>query len=404
MFKVESKLFIDAVSFVSSVVMRSKTFSPVLQNIKFVLNEQGLHLETTNTDISCFYKIESSDLIKVSRHFATTVPALKLFDIVKKIGNGEKITCKFIKTGEREMFAIVGERSKFLLDCLPADLYPSQKNIDSGESFNLKASSLLNAINRVKFSVCTDEARFYINGILLDFTTDSSINVVSTDSHRLSIETIQCPASLGYSQVIIPRRSIAKVVDILSMAKEDDVSININKTKIRLSIKNCTISSSLIEGEFPQYQRVVPTNLTKSVKVSKQALQKAIDTASAIYSGSNYNVVKLSLANGSRLTVIASKNIKSSAQANADSLGMAKYDISCESDFSDEFSVSYNYSYVSEALASLDSDECYFKFSEASKPCLVVPCYPELKEDEKDEKKKAQQKNDYKFIIMPIRL
>jgi DNA polymerase III subunit beta len=401
MFKVDSKVFLEAVSFVASVVMRSKTFSPVLQNIKCTLNEKGLLLETTNTDISCFYRIEAQDLIKSIRYFSTTVPALKLFDIVKKIGSNEKITCKFLKNGERELFVIVGEKSKFLLDCLAADLYPSQRIQEANDGFNIKGSDLLGGINRVKFSVCTDEARFYINGILLDFINDSKINIVSTDSHRLSIESINCPSSLTYGQVIIPRRSVPKVIDILSIAKDEDVNIVINKTKIKISYKNCSVSSSLIEGEFPQYQRVVPTNLTKSIKIEKSALQKAIDTAAAIYSGSNYNVVKLNFSASSKLTVVASKNIKTTGSTNADNVGIAKYDMSCDCDFSDEFAVSYNYSYISDAIASLDTKYCTFNFSEASKPCLVLPFYEE-QFNEKDAKQ--EEKKDYKFIIMPIRL
>ena len=403
MFKVENDILTKAVSFVSTIVAKTQVISPVLQNIKLTFDDKdGLKFETTNTDISCFYTIERSLVETKTKGFVTTVPALKLNDILKKIGS-EKLSCKFIKTNEKEVFVIKTAKSKFLLDCLPSATYPSQRVLDYANNFTIKASDLLNAINRVKFSVCTDEARFYINGILLDTNGkdtegNSSLNIVSTDSHRLSVQSIPMSLNIEASQVIIPKRSIQKVIDILSIAKDNDVLIEINKTKLKITFNGCSVSSNLIEGEFPQYQRVIPQNCNLKTKILKSELQKAINNVSAIFSGSAYNVVKLNFSSKNILEVEASRSTKNLGS----DIGIAKYKMECECSFDNEFSVSYNYSYITDCLNAIDSKKCEFSFSESSKPCLVKPVSDNSEETKESSSK--EQSVDYKFVIMPIRV
>ena len=404
MFKIESDILTKAVSFVSGIVSKSQaSVSPVLQNVKFTFDESGLKLETTNTDISCVYTIDQSAIETKSKSFSTTVPALKLNDILKKLGN-EKLSCKFLKTSDKEVFVIKTGKFKSLLDCLPSNIYPSSRNLEYTNTFNIKASNILNAINRVKFSVCTDEARFYINGILLDMAgkntnNENSINIVSTDSHRLSIQSINFSQNCEIPQIIIPRRSIQKIVDLLLIAKDEDVAVNINKTKIKISFGGCSVSSNLIEGEFPQYQRVIPQNPTGYAIVSKTELLKAINTVSAMFSGTAYNVVKLTFIENN-LTVEASRSTKNLGS----DIGIGKYIISCESSFNEPFVISYNYSYINDCLNAFSSPKCKINFTEASKPCLITPIYESIDEDKKDENEQKDENTDYKFVIMPIRL
>jgi|GEM_PF-3363779 len=406
MFKVESDILKQAVGFVAGIVLKGKDASPVLQNTKITFDSNGLRFETTNTDISCLYTVQRSFVDSKSASFSTTVPALKFNDILKKIGN-EKISCKFLRSSDKEVFVLKTAKSKFLLDCLPSNIYPSSRNLEYSSNFSIKASDLLDAINRVKFSVCTDEARFYINGILLDMSGKNTLgqdalNIVSTDSHRLSIQSVISNVLKGeISQIILPRRSIQKVVDILALAREEEIFIEINKTKIRFSFGGCSVSSNLIEGEFPQYQRVIPQNTSSHAIIEKSELQKAVNSVSAIFSGSAYNVVKLKFVN-STLVVEASRSNKNLGS----DIGIAKYDMSCESNFAEPFVVSYNFSYLMECLSAVDSKYCKFNFTEPTKPCLVTPDYslqaePQPKESED---KKQTTHSDYKFVIMPIRV
>jgi DNA polymerase-3 subunit beta len=404
MFKIEGHILNKAVAFVSGIVSKTQVVSPVLQNIKLTFDSSGLKLETTNTDIFCLQTIDASLIQSKSTPFTTTVPAIKLNEILKKTSQ-ESLSCKFLKTKDKEVFVVKGSKSKFLLDCIPASSYPSPRNLEYLTSFSIKASTFLSAIKRVEFSVCTDEARFYINGILFDLAGKNSLdakslNIVSTDSHRLSIQSLDFESQGDIQQIILPRRSIQKVVDILTMAKEDDIFIEINKTKIKFSFGGCSVVSNLIEGEFPNYQRVVPQNSSFEVTVYKSELQKAINSVSAIFSGSAYNIVKLNFLNNN-LEIEANRNVKNLGS----DIGMAKYNMQCESNFNELFSVSYNYSYLNDCLNAIESEKCKILFTESTKPCLILPVYETKVASESGSKTdvKEKQPSDYKFIIMPIR-
>jgi DNA polymerase-3 subunit beta len=391
MFKIEGHVLNKAVAFVSGIVSKTQSASPVLQNIKLTFDSSGLKLETTNTDIFCLQTIDASLIQSKSAPFTTTVPAIKLNEILKKTSQ-ESLSCKFLKTKDKEVFVVKASKSKFLLDCIPASSYPSPRNLEYLTSFSIKASIILGAIKRVEFSVCTDEARFYINGILFDLDGKNaqdkkSFNIVSTDSHRLSIQSLDFDSSGDIQQIILPRRSIQKVVDILTMAKDEKILVEINKTKIKFSFGGCSVVSNLIEGEFPNYQRVIPQNSNFEVTLYKSELQKAINNVSAIFSGSAYNIVKLNFLQNT-LEIEANRSVKNLGS----DIGMAKYNMQCESSSQDLFTTSYNYRYLVDTLNAIDSEKCRILFTESTRPSMFLPVY-----DSKDTKQ------DYKIIVMPIR-
>jgi DNA polymerase-3 subunit beta len=409
MFKIKSKLFFDGVAFVASAV--AKNGNPILQNIKITLNENGLSLNGQNSHFNCNYNINIVDIDKVGKYFSTTVPAIKLLDILKKTNN-DVITCKFITKGDSEFLAVFTQNSKFLLHCLDVNSYPTSKKSFTDDGFTLKANDILQAIKQVEHAICTDEARFYINGILLDFSTDNKITIVATDSHRLAIANIERNTNNTLQNIIIPRQSITKIKELLSIAKDDNVTININKTKIQIEYQNCNIISGLIEGEFPPYKRVIPQNFINTIQINKNDLQKAIDTVSSIYSGSNYNVIRMQIVNQNKITVIADKKIIPNSNI-ADNVGIAKHDITCQTNIENGVILNYNFKYITDVLSSLNSPDCLIKITEPTKPCVITSFDKNTNENEEEVEKKEDVKENEEeddaldstlFIVMPIKV
>jgi DNA polymerase-3 subunit beta len=395
MLKTVNKNLAEGVSFVSGIVAKSKNTSPVFANIKILVDQDGsLVLETCNNDLSCIYRVDAK-FIKSTKQFTTTVPAYKLLDILKKLQSDSDVSCKFVKTSKSEVLAIVAAGSKFLLNCTPANLFPSYKSVDFASRFDVDVDGLLAAIDQVKFSVCNDESRFYINGVLIHsgiIDGKNYLNVVSTDSHRLSISRFKIPDDMIVPKSIIPKRAIQKVLDILSLLRGKKVSILLSKTKIRFESEMYSVSSNLIDGEFPQYEKVVPSDVSKTAKVKTANLIKALERTVTIYSGTNINVVKMIFTHN-KLTIVASKDKISTAGSDAkggDGIGIAKTELQCETNFDSEFVTCYNYSYILEILANVGGDDCVFYFSESNRPCLIKP--------DKAEAEKSL------FVAMPIRI
>ena len=280
-----------ALAALSRVVERRNTI-PVLSNILLRAEGPSLTLRATDLDIEA----QSALAAEVAAPGAITVPAHTLADIVRKLPAGAQITLE--QDAKATSLTAKAGRSRFVMHTLPESDFP---DITAGElphRFVMPAKTVVDLIDKVSFAISSEETRYYLNGIYLHvIPTDGGtglLRAVATDGHRLSRLELPAPeGSVGMPGVIVPRKA---VTEIARMAKEaeGDLTIELSQTKIRVTSSETTLTSKLIDGTFPDYQRVIPQGNDKLVTLAAEDFAKAIDRVATI-SSERGRAVKLSL-------------------------------------------------------------------------------------------------------------
>jgi DNA polymerase-3 subunit beta len=279
-----------ALAALSRMVERRNTI-PVLSNILLRADGPSLTLRATDLDIEA----QSALPAEVATPGAITVPAHTLADIVRKLPAGAQITLE--QDAKATSLTARAGRSRFVMHTLPESDFP---DITAGElphRFAIPAKTMVDLIAKVSFAISSEETRYYLNGIYLhvaEIEGSPRMRAVATDGHRLSRLELPAPeGSVGMPGVIIPTKA---VTEIARMAKdaEGDLTIELSTTKIRVTSAETTLTSKLIDGTFPDYERVIPRGNDKLVTLAAEDFAKAIDRVATI-SSERGRAVKLSL-------------------------------------------------------------------------------------------------------------
>lgn len=276
--KVERETLLKALAHMQSVVERRNTI-PILSNVLISADTQGILLSTTDMDIELVEQIEA----KVDVVGATTVSALMLYDIVRKLPEGSDV--EIDNTDNDGRLTVKSGRSKFNVATLPIEDFPSSSQSSYSHSFAIESSELKRLIDRARFAISTEETRYYLNGIFFHAADNKGVKVlraVSTDGHRLARIEVPLPEGAGdMPGIIIPRKAVLearKLIDEYPGA----VSIALSETRIRFTFDSVVLSSKLIDGTFPDYQRVIPEGNDKHLEVDTKSLAQAADRVSTI--------------------------------------------------------------------------------------------------------------------------
>jgi DNA polymerase-3 subunit beta len=284
---------LKALGHVQSVVERRNTI-PILSNVKLEADEAQLRLNATDMDLEVIDAVAAD----VAAAGATTVPAHTFYDIVRKLPEGAQVRLQTEDGGERLVLSC--GRSRFTLACLPVQDFPLMSSDDLAIRFKVAAGEFRSLIDRTRFAISTEETRYYLNGIFLHAATHDGVRVlraVATDGHRLASVELPLPDSAeGMPGVIVPRKTVAEVRKLIEDA-DDDVEVTLSETKIRASIGQATLTSKLIDGTFPDYERVIPSHNDKQLDVDCRQFAAAVDRVSAI-SSDRARAVKLKLTDG----------------------------------------------------------------------------------------------------------
>lgn len=304
---IERAELLKSLGHVQSVVERRNTI-PILSNVKIEATDGKLTLNATDMDLD----MVDSVVADVQTPGATTVPAHTLYDIVRKLPEGSQV--QITASGDGQMQLSAG-RSRFTLSCLPTDEFPVLSGGDLPYNFSITAAELRALIDRTKFAISTEETRYYLNGIYLHRAERDGVAVlraVATDGHRLA--SVEGPMPAGVDDmpgVIVPRKTVAELRKLIDESG-DEVRISMSENKIRFAFDNAVLTSKLIDGTFPDYQRVIPTGNDKDMQVNCRQFANAVDRVSAI-SSEKSRAIKLSLSNG-LLTLSASSPEHGSAE------------------------------------------------------------------------------------------
>lgn len=351
----ERNKLLKSLGHVHRVVERRNTY-PILANVLLRAGEDGLDLRATDLDIEVTETVPAM----VQTKGATTVPAHTLYEIVRKLADGSEVQ---LETDGADQMAIISGRSRFHLSCLNPDGFPDLKAETFSHSFTMPAAALAELIERTQFAISSEETRYYLNGIFFHTLEEKKgeplIRAVATDGHRLArAETAAPEGAMGMPGIIVPRKTVAEVQKLLDGA-EDEIIVDLSDTKIRFSVGGVVLLSKLIEGTFPDYERVIPKNNDKRMVVDKQSFAAAVDRVSTIASERGGKAVKFSAGNGLLdLSVI-----------NPDH-GTANEELAVEFD-TDSFEIGFNARYLLDLIGQVRTDNAIFWFDESGSPTLV---------------------------------
>jgi DNA polymerase-3 subunit beta len=351
---IERSAFLHALTHVQSVVERRNTI-PILSNILIQAGKGALRLTATDLDV----EVVETAVADISRDGATTAPAHILHDIVRKIPDGSQLE---IEQGPDEgRLSVLAGRSRFSLQALPPQDFPDLTAGDLGHSFTMPAGELKKLIEKTRFAISTEETRYYLNGIYLHEVTSAStpfIRAVATDGHRLAQVQFQRPAEAkGMPGVIVPRKTVLELSKLVEDAA-GEVEIALSPSKIRFTLDGLVLTSKLIDGTFPDYERVIPRNNDKSLQVDTRLFTQAVDRVSTV-SSEKGRAVKL---NVTVERVILTVN-------NPDS-GSAEEEISA-SYSADPLDIGFNSRYLLDIVGQFKGDTANFEFSDAGSPTII---------------------------------
>lgn len=335
-----------------SIVERRNTI-PILLNVKLEAGDDRLGVCATDMDL----EITESAPARVAAAGALTVPAHTLYDIVRKLPEG--LPADLDGGGER--MTLRCGRSRFTLACLPVEDFPVMSAGTLPWQFGLAAKDLRALIERTRFAISTEETRYYLNGIYLHAVRQNGVDLlraVATDGHRLaSVQVPLPPGAAGMAGVIVPRKCVGELHKLLDDVN-DEVAVALSETKIRVQIGAATLTSKLIDGTFPDYERVIPTSNDRVLDVDRRSFAEAVDRVSAIASDRS-RAVKLSINDGT--LVLA---------ANSPEYGSASEEL--EVSYSGEgVEIGFNSRYLSDIVQQIEGDTARFLLADAASPTLI---------------------------------
>lgn len=342
-----------SLSHVQGVVERRNTI-PILSNVLLRTEDGALSFATTDMDI----EMNESVAANVSKSGATTVPAHTLYDIARKIPDG---VIDLELSGQT--LTVKAGRSTFKLGCLPTEDFPEMNaNDDYAHRFSIPVSDLKTLIDRTRFAISNEETRYYLNGIFVHAVEADGIEVlraVATDGHRLARFQMTLPQGAeGLKGIIIPKKAVNEIRKLIDEAAAD-IEVSISDTKMRFAFDHITLTTKLIDGTFPDYERVIPRGNNKILELNPAHFASAVDRVATIMSEKS-RAVKMTLKGK---TLILSANSPDSGSATEE----------IEVNFNaDSLEIGFNSSYLMDVAKQMESDGCRMTMSDQTSAPTII--------------------------------
>lgn len=286
-FQIGRNELLGALTGVIGVVERRQTL-PILSNVLMEVAEDRVHITATDLEI----EMKASARVQNLAPGRLTLPARKLYDITRGLPEGAELSID--TSGDKAV--IRSGRSRYSLACLSADEFASLEQQGDAQPFTLSSSALRRLIERTQFAMAQQDVRYYLNGTLLELRPNG-LRTVATDGHRLALAELE--ASLGVSEtvaVIVPRKAILELMRLLT-GQDVQVQVFLGGGQLRVDVGDLQLTTKLIDGRFPDYERVIPTNGDKRVTADRDLVRQAL-ARTAILSNEKFKGVRLSLDKG----------------------------------------------------------------------------------------------------------
>jgi DNA polymerase-3 subunit beta len=351
---VERGAFLKALSHVQSVVERRNTI-PILSNVMVEAAKGQVKLTATDLDIEIVEALPAD----VLRNGAATAPAHMLYDIVRKLPDGAQVQVELMP-GEAGRLQVSAGTVRFELACLPKEDFPQMAAGALPHRFKLAADDLKRLIDKTRFAISTEETRFYLNGIYVHAAKEetATLRAVATDGHRLARYELALPdGASDMPGVIVPRKTVAELRRLLDDC-DGAIEIALSDTKIQFAFGGIDLTSKLIDGTFPDYQRVIPSGNDKALSLEAKEFGLAVDRVSTI-SADKTRAVKLVIAKDKvTLTVVnpesgtATEELAANYSANPIEIG-------------------FNAKYVLDITGQIEGKSVRFLLSDAGSPTVI---------------------------------
>jgi DNA polymerase III subunit beta len=364
--KAPQQKLLEALQSVAGIVERRHTL-PILANV--LLKKTGEDIQFTTSDLEIQVRTQAT-LGGDAGNLSTTVGARKLIDILRSLPNDQLVTL----TAAANKLTLTGGKSRFTLQTLPADDFPLvNEAVDFGPAFSVPQKTLKTLINQVHFAMAVHDIRYYLNGILF-VAEGKQLTLVATDGHRLGLAQAQLETDIPKQEVILPRKT---VLELQRLLKDEDTPIEMRfaGNQAKFGFSGMEFVTKLVEGKFPDYNRVIPKNHKNSVTLGRATLLASLQRA-AILTSDKFKGVRVNIEPGTLR--IASSNAEQEE---------AKEEI--EIDYGgDTIEVGFNVTYLMDALSNISQDMVKIELQDGNASALIT----------------VPEQTGFKYVVMPMRI
>ncbi len=347
----------------------SKTTMPILEGILIQTNDNEIKLTTYDLELGIEYVMEC----EVKEQGSIVVNATMFTEIIRKLPDSEIN----ISVNDNNLLTIECEGALYKLATMNPEEFPELPKIEVENSISIEQSALKNMIRKTIFAVSTEENRPIFTGCLFEIK-DNKLNVVAIDGFRLALRTLNIPVQVNDFKAVIPAKTLNEVNKILTESFET-VKIGVSKNQAVFEMENCKVVTRILDGEFLNYETVIPKNWQTRIRVEKNNLQDSFERISLISSSTiekeKKYPVKVSVDIG-KLTILCTNQT-----------GDAKEEVFISTE-GQNLEAGFNPKYFLDSLKAIDEEEIYIEFGTNVSPCLI----------------KSVENNDYVYMILPIRL
>jgi len=367
--KIDRNVILKCLTHIQGVVEKKNTL-PILANVLIEAFDNKIQISATDLDIIITEKIDA----EVIKEGSTTTTAQVLYDLVRKLPAGSNI---HLNLQNDKRLKLISGKSDFNLTCLPASEFPILEDSIESDYLEIKSKHLSKLLNKTKFSISNDETRHYLNGIYLHTTEDDNpkLIAVATDGHRLSKTQIDLEGTKKFHPVILPKKTIFEIINIISEEPETLIKILSVRSKIKFIINNIILISKVIDGKFPDYERVIPSDTRKEVRAKVADFISAVDRIKSL-SLDRKGVIKINIENDKiRFFINDSSSGEGIEEINADYQG-------------ENIEIGFNSGYLMDIANCIQDENIILKPKDATSPIII--------KDQKD--------LDSTYVVMPMRV
>jgi len=351
---IDRATLLKSLSHVQSIVEKRNTI-PILSNVLLRTEGGKLHLTATDMDIDIIEAVEAN----VTEEGQCTAPAHTLYEIVRKLPDTATVELSF--TEQSAQLTVKAGRSNFTLATLPIADFPALNTQDFPHTFSMDSNDMRSLIDHTRFAISTEETRYYLNGIFFHAANNNDqpvLRAVATDGHRLARMEMDLPeGASGIPGIIAPRKTIGELRKLIDESS-DDIKVEASESRVRFTFGSIVLTSKLIDGTFPDYERVIPTNNNKFMEIDTTDLAKAVDRVATI-STERSRAVKLTFQN-KLLTLTASSPENGTAEEEIE----VQYD-------NEALEIGFNSRYLLDMTQQIKGNVIQLSMSDGASPTIV---------------------------------
>ena len=364
-FNINREVLLPALQHIVAVIEKRQTM-PILANVLLSLSQERLGLTGTDLEIQLVARLP----VETIQPGSIAVPARKLLDLCRLLPPKADLVFE----QHKEKIKLVSHKSRFMLNCLPADAYPDFAETKMEKTFSISAETMLNALAKTLFCMANQDVRYYLNGLLIHIS-NSKLKLVASDGHRLSIFETNLENPTGYEEkLILPRKGALELYRLLNNLNSA-ITIHFSNNNIKVKLDQLTFSAKLVDAKYPDFSKVFQQGFFQPISIPKQEFKDSL-TRAAVLANEKFKAVTLDFTEN--LLKITTQNPEHDEAEEEVSIAYS----------SDPLTISFNAQYLLDAVSYIEGDDLILTISSNSSCCFVEEAKP----------------SDYKFIVMPMRL